>query len=186
MQGLEDIVCWYAMRAYKNEMRAEEVVRTIPALECFVAKRYELRTYHGKKVRKLVPLIPSLIFVRGTKNDIQHLKQRYQFFQYIGSALAGERFRPLTVPDKQMSDFMKIAGEYESDVQFLSPAEVALAKGTRVKVIGGAFDGIEGVVLYDKIKNSTKVVVSLPESLGSISTAEISPELLQIVDVAEN
>ena len=179
-------MCWYAMRAYKNEMRAEEVIGTIPSLECFVAKRYELRTYHGKKVRKLVPLIPSLVFVRGAKSDIQHLKQRYQFFQYIGSSIAGERFQPLTVPDKQMSDFMKIASEYESDVQFLSPAEVALVKGTRVKVIGGAFDGIEGVVLYDKARNSAKVVVSLPESLGSISTAEISPELLQIVDVVEN
>ena len=95
MESPEEIVCWYAMRAYKNEMRAEEVIGTIPSLECFVAKRYELRTYHGKKVRKLVPLIPSLVFVRGAKSDIQHLKQRYQFFQYIGSSIAGERFQPL-------------------------------------------------------------------------------------------
>ena len=178
----EESVCWYAMRAYKNELRAEEAIRSISSLECFVAKRYELRTYHGKKVRKLVPLIPSLVFVRGVKQDIQRLKQRFQYFQYIGSSFGGEKFRALTVPDHQMKDFIKVAQEYESDVQYISTSEVALAKGTRVKVIGGIFDGIEGVVLYDKTRNSTKVVVSLPESLGSISTADISPELLEVIE----
>ena len=182
MSAVEEPVCWYAMRAYKNEMRAEEAVQALPSLDCFVAKRYELRTYHGKKVRKLVPLIPSLVFVRGTKSDIQRLKLRYQFFQYIGSAFGGEKFRPLTVPDNQMADFMKVAGEYESGVQYVSPDEVALTKGTRVRVIGGVFDGVEGVMLYDKTKTGAKVVVSLPESLGSISTAEISPDLLEVIE----
>ena len=175
-------VCWYAMRAYKNELRAEEAIRAIPSLDCFVAKRYELRTYHGKKLRKLVPLIPSLVFVRGVKSEIQRLKQQYQYFQYIGSSFGGEKFKALTVPDKQMNDFIKVARESESDVQYLSLTEVALVKGTRVKVAGGVFDGVEGVVLYDKAKNNTKVVVSLPESLGSISTADISPEMLKIIE----
>ena len=182
MGVVDDAVQWYAMRAYKNELRAEDVIRTIPSLECFVAKRYELRTYHGKKLRKLVPLIPSLVFVRGTKFDIQHLKQRHQFFQYIGSSFGNERFRPLIVPDKQMEDFIRISGEYEADVQYMSPSEVALIKGSRVRIIGGVFDGVEGVLLYDKAKNSGRVVVSLPESLGSISTAEISPDLLEMVE----
>ena len=147
-----------------------------------MAKRYELRTYHGKRMRKLVPLVPSLVFVRGRKSEIQYLKQRYQFFQYIGSATIGEKFRPLIVPDQQMADFIKIAGVYEADVQYLSPSEAALTKGTRVKVLGGVFDGVEGVLLYDKAKSSARVVVSLPESLGSISTAEISPDLLEIIE----
>ena len=81
-----------------------------------------------------------------------------------------------------MADFVKVAGEYEADVQYLSPSEAALIKGTRVKVLGGIFDGVEGVLLYDKAKNSSKVVVSLPESLGSISTAEISPDLLEVIE----
>lgn len=182
MSVVDEPVCWYAMRAYKNEMRAEEAVRAIPSLECFVAKRYELRTYHGKRMRKLVPLVPSLVFVRGRKSEIQFLKQRYQFFQYIGTSAVGEKFRPLIVPDQQMADFVKVAGEYEADVQYLSPSESALIKGTRVRVLGGIFDGVEGVLLYDKAKNSSKVVVSLPESLGSISTAEISPDLLAVIE----
>ena len=179
---VEEPICWYAMRAYKNEMRAEDAVRAIPSLECFVAKRYELRTYHGKKLRKLVPLIPSIVFVRGTKTDIQRLKQRHQFFQYMGSSFGKERFKPLIVPDKQMADFIKVAGEHEADVQYMSPLEVALIKGARVRIIGGVFDGVEGVLLYDKAKNNGRVVVSLPESLGSISTAEIAPDLLETIN----
>lgn len=182
MGVVDDSVQWYAMRAYKNEMRAEQAISAIPELECFVAKRYELRTYHGKRLRKLVPLIPSLIFVRGAKADIQQTKQRLQYLQYIGSTSFSERFQPLIVPCKQMEDFMKIACEYEADVQYLSPAEVALTKGCKVRIIGGMFDGVEGVLLKDKAKNSTRVVVSLPESLGSISTAEISPDLLEVIE----
>ena len=182
MNVVEEPLRWYVMRAYKNEKRAEETIRQQTSLECFVAKRYELRTYHGKRMRKLVPLIPSLIFVRGRKSEIQQIKQKYQYLQYVGSALSEERFKVLTIPDKQMTDFIKIAGEYEADIQYLSPVEVALAKGSRVRILGGVFDGVEGVLLYDKEKNSSRVVVSLPESLGSISTAEISPDLLEVIE----
>lgn len=177
----DDAVQWYAMRAYKNEVRAEEQINAHPALECFVAKRYELRTYHGKRVKKLVPLIPSLIFVRGRRSEIQQFKQRNQYLQYIGSSINEGRFRALVVPCQQMEAFIAIARQHESDIKYMTPSEVALVKGCRVRIIGGTFDGVEGVLLYDKAKNSNRVVVSLPESLGSISSAEISPDLIEVI-----
>lgn len=178
----DNTVLWYAMRAYKNEIRAEEQINAHPLLECFVAKRYELRTYHGKKLRKLVPLIPSLIFVKGCKEDIQHFKQRNQYLQYMGSANRTGKFEALIVPERQMQAFIAIAKVYEADIKYINTSEVALDRGQKVRIIGGTFDGVEGILLQDKAKNSNRVVVSLPESLGSISTAEISPDLIELLE----
>ena len=178
----DETVQWYAMRAYKNENRAEQDIAQAPELECFVARRYELRVYHGKKHRKLVPLIPSLVFVRGRQADIQQFKIRHPSLQYICNHFAGEASQKLVVPDKQMADFMKVAEQHEADVRFISVAEVALQKGCRVKIIGGIFDGVEGVLVRDKELGSSRVAVALPGNLGAISTTEVTPEFISVLD----
>ena len=52
--------------------------------------------------------------------------------------------------------------------------------GTRVRIIGGEFSGIEGVLLKQKGKNSNRVVVELP-NLGSLATATLPADLLEIL-----
>lgn len=182
MSAEDNEILWYAMRAYKSERRVEELMKAQSTLECFVAKRYELRTYHGIRLRKLVPLIPSLIFIRGRKSDIQRFKQKHQCIQYMGSVAENGKFKALVVPDEQMQAFIKVANEYESDVKYMNTSEVLLIKGSRVRIIGGTFDGVEGILLYDKEKNSNRVVVSLPDNLGSITTADISLDLIEVLN----
>ena len=170
------------MRAYKSELEAEKALRSFNGLECFVAKHYDVRVYHGKRYRKLVPLIHSLVFVRGLRDDIRRFKSVYTYLQYISVRDGSRPSRPLTVPDRQMEDFMRVARSYESDIRFLSPSEVVLCKGSRVRIIGGPFHGVVGHLLRDKQRGSCKVVVSLPGNLGGLSTAEIAPEWLEPLD----
>ena len=177
---------WYAMRAYKCEERAEEAIKSFISLDCFVAKRYELRVYHGKKYRKLVPLIPSLVFVRGKKSDVQRFKRVHQYLQYMVIKEKGKDVSsPLIVPDRQMHDFMKVANRQEADVRWHAPGEIALAKGSRVRIIGGLCDGVEGILLRDKSLKNERLYITLPGVLGIISTVEVFPEWIEVMENEE-
>ena len=72
----------------------------------------------------------------------------------MGSVAENGKFKALVVPDEQMQAFIKVANEYESDVKYMNASEVLLIKGSRVRIIGGTFDGVEGILLYDKEKNN--------------------------------
>ena len=54
---------WFVMRAYKSEKRAEEKLKGKDGLEYFIPKCYAVRVYHGVKSKRLVPVIPNLVFV---------------------------------------------------------------------------------------------------------------------------
>ena len=40
---------WFAMSAYKNEKKAEEMLKGKDGLEYFIPKHYAVRVYHGVK-----------------------------------------------------------------------------------------------------------------------------------------
>lgn len=169
------------MRAYKSERKAEEKLRNA-GLEYFIPKRYAVRLRHGKKCRELVPVIPSLLFVRsdaGGGETLKRLKKECPFLQYAMSREDG-RTKFMIVPDKQMDDFMRVANSFSEDITYYHPDEIALEKGQRIKVHGGMFDGIEGVLVKVKGVRSKKVVV-LIEGIMAVSTATIEPDLIEVI-----
>ena len=44
---------WFAMSAYKNEKKAEEMLKGKDGLEYFIPKHYAVRVYHGVKSKRL-------------------------------------------------------------------------------------------------------------------------------------
>ncbi|MCM1150512.1 MAG: UpxY family transcription antiterminator [Alistipes sp.] len=175
---------WFVMRAYKNERLAEKLLSGEFGLPHFIPKHYEIRTYHGKKQRELVPVIPSIVFVYACRADIQEFRMRFGRLplQYImkKSRCSSDKSAFLVVPDKQMTDFIRIASQYESEITYYSPDEIALNKGCRVRVHGGRFDGVEGVLMKVKGKRSRRVVVML-ENIAAVAAAEIIPDLIEIL-----
>ena len=159
-------VRWYVMRAYKKERQAEEALSTPDGLEFFIPKRYALRTYHGHKQRHLVPAIPSLVFVHASRNDIMWNKS------------TGLEF--LTVPDRQMAHFIRVAQQTEEDILYFQPDEIQLHKGAHVRVHGGPFDGIEGILLKVKGHRRRRVVIQI-DQVAAIAAAEIEPDLIEVL-----
>ncbi|MCY6361851.1 hypothetical protein OXV74_28455 [Bacteroides thetaiotaomicron] len=51
-------------------------------LEYFIPKHYAVRIYHGVKSTRLVPVIPSLVFVHASHSQITEFKKRYNFLQF--------------------------------------------------------------------------------------------------------
>lgn len=168
-------VHWYVMRAYKSEAKAESVLSQATELEFYMPKREVVRTYHGKKQVTRVPVIASLFFVKGRRIDIQPIKDSYPFIQYamIGR---GEERKFMTVPDKQMEDFIRVA-DSDGEKRFLMPDDVDLTKGTRVRIVSGAFSGLTATFVRVKGNRKRTIVVMLDNLLGV--SVEISSDIIE-------
>lgn len=170
---------WFVMNAYKSEKKAEDMLNGENGLEYFIPKRYVARKYQGKMKRVLVPVIPNLVFVHAQYHVLENFKQKCPFLRYATCRIDGVN-KILKVPDVQMENFIKAAIHYEEDLTYYSPDEIQLEKGTRVRVIGGTFNGVEGTLLKVKGKRSKRVVISI-KNVVALSVAEIEPELIQVL-----
>lgn len=192
---------WFVLRAYKNEKKAEEVLSGESGLPYFIPKQYAVRTYHGKKTKHLVPVIPGLVFVYATHADICELKKRHNFLQFVmktrrtatsthmqpapDRATAGLVSTPKTtqdyliVPDKQMADFIQVAGQHEAAIDFYAPEELHLEKGTPVRILGGPFDGVEGTFLKVQGARARRLVVQIPNTL--VAVVSVEPDLVEVI-----
>lgn len=170
---------WFVMNAYKSERKAEEALMAVRDMEYFIPKRYVARKYQGRMKRVLVPVIPNLVFVRAVYDRLEAFKRTCPFLHYATRRIDGEN-RIMKVPDAQMDSFIRVASRHEDEVTYYAPDEIQLEKGTRVRVIGGTFDGVEGVLMKVKGKRSRRIVICV-QDVVACAIAEVTPDLIQIL-----
>lgn len=169
---------WFVMSAYKNEKKAEEKLSGKDGLEYFIPKCYAVRVYHGVKSKRLVPVIPNLVFVHASRKQITDFKKYHNFLQFVTwEKSTGLEY--LVVPDEQMESFIIIASQYEETTVYYKPEEIDIRKGTRVCIHGGKFDGVKGVFMRVQGKRNRRVVVML-EGVMAVS-AEVHPDLIEVI-----
>ena len=178
---------WYAMRAYKSENTAEERLSAIYGLKHFIPKQKVLRTHNGKKIPTLEPVIRSLVFVYATQRQIVDFKRRYyNDLQFVMTKTSGN-LSYLTIPAKQMDDFIAVCQQREQEVHFYQPDEINngagllnIAKGQKVRVHGGPLDKVEGYFVKVAKKRGRKFVVILLDLL--VVSTEVSPDYLEVIE----
>ena len=171
---------WYAMSAtYCRELKAQAALGEA-SLQCYVPMRYQLVQKGAVRRRMLVPVIHNLIFVYGLRSRIDEVKRKIDWLQYRTTVRGGKNV-PIVVPAKQMADFRRVCESENEKVEVLLPGHVRLAKGTRVRIIGGEWDGVEGVFARLAGHRSRSVVVEIP-MVASVATATISPDQIEIVE----
>ena len=89
-----------------------------------------------------------------------------------------ETNRPLIVPDSQMHSFIAVSGNYEEQIVYLDPALTSLRKGDRVRIIGGVFEGVEGIVI--RVKGDRRVSVCI-KGIMAVATAYIHPYMIELI-----
>ena len=172
-------VQWFVMNAYKSEKKAEDALESAVGIEYFIPKRYVVRKFQGKLKRILVPVIPNLVFVKARYGEIEDFKIKCPYLHYATCKECGVN-KIMKVPDAQMENFMKVAGHYEEDIIYYSPDELDFKKGMKVRVLGGAFEGVEGVLLKVKGKRKKRVVIEV-KGLLALSAAEIETDLIEVL-----
>lgn len=179
MQNLPEIdaVCWYVMRvAYKRVMDLKRYLDE-SGVECFVPMRYEYVNSRGRKIRKLVPVIYNLAFVRASRQQVHDIKNATsQFARYY---MHSENGKPCVtiIPDDQMENFIRVAGTFDDQLLYLSGRELDLVRGDKVRILAGPFAGAVGIYMRVKGTRARRVVVSVD---GVMAVATTTVPLSQV------
>jgi transcription antitermination factor NusG len=173
---------WYVIKAiFKKETAVRDALRGM-GLRCYVPMRYRIEMVRGHKVRRLVPAISDLVFVKGEMDEINTCRSRLRETTYwLTRPVAGQEQREkIVVPDKAMEDFIRVTEQNEAEVTYFNPDEVVLSKGDRIRIHGGAFDGVEGVLLKVKGRRSKQLVVTIPDL--AVAAVSITPEVIEVIN----
>lgn len=168
---------WWAMSAtFQRSLKARDRLDEW-GVESFVPLRTVVGTERGRKVRRRVPAVSNLIFVRTTELGIQRVKRRIDWLHFLCNR-EQERNVRIVVPDDLMTHFMAVSQGADGDSLYLMPEEINLSRGDRVRIHGGPFDGVEGTFVKISGKRRRMVVVSI-EGIISVATLSFAPELLE-------
>ena len=192
---------WFPMRVtYQREMKVKAELDRL-GIECFIPMKYRIAerrggtntiaTPHSQREnltddtnlrRELVPAINNLIFVRSSQERISELKMSNEVLEplrYMMDRTASQEHAIMTVGDREMENFMRVASRTDDSVMFLDEETVVGKEGKRVEIMGGAFEGVTGVIR--RIKRCKRVVVEL-EGIASVAIAFVPVALLKEIE----
>ena len=174
---------WFPMRVtYQREMKVKAELDRL-GIENFVPMRYKVMESQNdgdsELRRVLVPAISNLIFVRSTQERLSELKRRNEVLEplrYMMDHMAVGEHAIMMVADREMENFMRVASRTDDSVMFLDNETVVGKEGKRVEIMGGAFEGVTGVIR--RVKRCKRVVVEI-EGVASVAIAYVPAEVLK-------
>lgn len=174
---------WFPMRVtYQREMKVKAELDRL-GIENFVPMRYkvvESQNDGDMELRRvLVPAINNLFFVRSTKERVSEPKRTNEVLEplrYMMDRTASCEHTIMTVADRKMENFMRVASRTDDSVMFLDNETVLGKEGKRVEIMGGAFEGVTGVIR--RVKRCKRVVVEI-EGVASVAIAYVSAGMLK-------
>ena len=168
---------WYALRiTYGRELALQEYLNS-EGIENFIPMHYEYTIKNERRVRKLVPAVHNLVFVRSSRSCIDAIKESRSATLPIRYIMDREYHRPIIVPDSQMRNFMAVSANYDESLLYFEPSELNIRKGTRVRITGGLFEGVEGE--FVRVRNDRRVVTI--EGVMAVATTFVHPSLVEPV-----
>ena len=161
---------WYALRAtYSRELKVQAHLQE-KGIRTFIPMMW--------KEKKLVPAISNLVFVYWTREGIDSYIRSFGDARPVNYYWDRTTNSPLTIPDKDMENFITVASTLEEDLIYLTEISDKLREGQAVKVKEGPFKGVEGKIV--RIRKSRRILVELPGMLAVASTY-VAPEELEII-----
>ena len=170
---------WYSLgcTSPQKELQVRDDARRY-GLEAFVPLVYVVRTHKGQKHRALIPAITQLLFVKGTLDEVRDYIRNAHYIVYIRKSTFSNKEEYLTVPTREMENFIAVTENHEEHVTYFRPEEISLQTGDRIRIKGGIYDGREGVIMRLKGKRNRHLVVQIPGVL--IAAVELSPEMIEL------
>ncbi|MBR5726309.1 MAG: UpxY family transcription antiterminator [Muribaculaceae bacterium] len=177
-----EVPVWYPLRVtYNRELKVKEDLDA-RGVTNFVPMQYRREERGGVMVKRLVPSIHNLIFVKMKPSEmIEYRKTTDLPVRYI---MNREKHIPITVPDREMENFIKVAGTYNEKLIYLNPDPGDFSEGERVRIIGGEFEGAEGI--FVRIKRDRRVLINI-QGVVAVATTHVHLSMLEkITDPDDN
>lgn len=185
---------WYILRLPKSNCKAgeeleKEMLRrlesNLPPLEYFAPVFVELSEINGKPKATNKPFCLNYVFIRSTTAELLAFKSTHPDYNLIKRSKNAVPGDYLYVRDSEMRMFMIVARAYKDIVPCCVPERQMLNKGDRVKIIGGSFAGVEGILLTQKGKDGGRVVINVCNQLA-VPTLSIRPEYIKVISFASD
>ena len=173
---------WFAIRVtYNRELKVKEDLDA-RQIANFVPMQYRREERNGVMVKHLVPSVHNLIFINLTPSEMKEYKETTTLpIRYI---MRRNPRKPITVPNREMENFIKVAGTYEEKLIYLNPEPGDFTKGERVRIIGGQFAGAEGI--FVRVKGDRRVLINV-QGLVAVATTYVHPSMIEkITDPDDN
>ena len=171
-EAAQSALCWYPMRVtYNRQLRVKANLDRL-GVENFLPMRDHTERRNGRIRHCRRPAISNLIFVRSTMERITKLKHtdpvsalmRYMTRRPVDHPDAPAEI--LTVPEREMDNFIKATAGPESEYTYLRPDELRGHEHGRVLICSGPFAGVEGTI--KRIHGTRHVVIEL-SNLGGLA-----------------
>lgn len=171
---------WFAMRDLKRSNAILPAYKQLAeeGFEVFTPLVPRFYTVNGRRVRREVPFMQDLLFVNGIRSEIDPVVAKTPTLQYRYKR-GGKFCEPIVVPDDDMQRFIT-AVQSVNNPQYYSAEEVtAMMCGRRIRVIGGALDGCEGLLKTVRGSKKKHLVIDLPSFLAV--GVEIENEYIELL-----
>lgn len=171
---------WYVYSvSYRKELDLCDALRSA-GIEAYVPMRFKLHTAGGHKVRRQEPAIYGLVFARGSRPQLLAFREECALRTYIflrSQRLTDGTLRYACVGDGEMDNFMRLNDIEGAKLTYYKPEELRLAKGEKVRIMDGPFEGITGTIQKLPRRQGQYLVVSLSDI--ALAAVSIRPEYIQ-------
>jgi transcription antitermination factor NusG len=151
MWAEQGALCWYALHTRARHERVVENRLQEQGMETYLPMIQEVHRWSDRKKRVEVPLFSCYVFVHCAWRPEERAKV-YRVDSVLG--FVGMRGTAVAIPDEQIESVRSVLAQ-------TSPwrAHPFLKAGQRVRVRGGALDGVEGVFLTENGDHSLVISV---------------------------
>lgn len=173
-----DAAHWYVMRDLRRSNARTMAWQQLADQGCqvFTPLHWITQMVKGRRERRQLPVIPDLLFVRGTRNELDPVVNAIPTLQY--RYRIGRQADPMTVRDSDMHRFIT-AVRSQSEIRYYRPDEITPDMfGKHISIVGGPLDGCEGHLLSIRGSRTKRLIVELA---GLLTLAvEVSPEYIRV------
>ena len=181
---------WFVLRVSYGRIDKAKTFVEAKAMECYVPLRYKEIKKQGKKRIIPTPLLPSLIFVHASAEQVETLLHdnkvvanesspllSYYFDHTIHLQDNPDRNPPLTIQDEAMNNFIRLTSIKNPHIIPVTSNNIQFKLGDNVVVTEGEFKGVHGRVT--RIAGQQRVIVELFDGC-LVATAYVPKEAMNL------
>lgn len=122
----EEVKLWFPLRVtYNRELKVKADLDKLGVTN-FVPMQYRREERNGQMVKRLVPSVHNLIFVQFTPSEMTAYKKSTALpIRYIMNRVTR---RPVTVPDNEMENFIRVAAPMRKNSSTSVPTRATLPR----------------------------------------------------------
>lgn len=180
---------WFVLRVSYGRIDKAKTFVEAKGLECYVPLQYKEVRKQGKKRIITTPLLPSLIFVHASAEQVEALLHdnkvvanesrpllSYYFNYTIHRQDNPDRNPPLTIQDEAMNNFIRLTSVKNPHIIHVTSNNIQFKLGDNVVVTEGEFKGVHGRVA--RIAGQQRVIVELFDEC-LVATAYVPKEAMR-------